>query len=450
MEAITEFVGTVNGIVWGIPMLILILGAGLFLTIGLRFLSIMKIPFGFSLLWKGRIPGDDAGDITPFNALMTSLSATIGTGNIAGVATAIFLGGPGAVFWMWMTALVGMATKYAEAVCAVRFRETDENGNFVGGPMYYIQNGMGANWRWLAITFALFAGIAGFGIGNMVQSNSIADALNTNFGIPHLYTGIIVALLVGAVLLGGIQRISEVAGRLVPLMAALYILASLVVLVINAGAIPHALGLIFTHAFTPTAATGGFRRLGGDHRRCSRWRSSFLHHDHRMVRQFRAFAAGPIAMLGTFIDTIISFRGNSSRPRRPDHRPVAGDLRLHHDHRMVLLFRAFAAVSVRHGHHHAVPRSLVAGGDCRGNDQTRLCLASGRYAERDDGDPEPDRADCAVAGRVRDHEGIFRHARQVGEQSVLGLRPGCRPKPVAKAVIVPPSPACYSLAVDDD
>ena len=174
------------------------------------------------------------------------------------MATAIFLGGPGAVFWMWMTALVGMATKYAEAVCAVRFRETDENGNFVGGPMYYIQNGMGANWRWLAITFALFAGIAGFGIGNMVQSNSIADALNTNFGIPHLYTGIIVALLVGAVLLGGIQRISEVAGRLVPLMAALYILASLVVLVINAGAIPHALGLIFTHAFTPTAATGGF------------------------------------------------------------------------------------------------------------------------------------------------------------------------------------------------
>ena len=240
MEAITEFVGTVNGIVWGIPMLILILGAGLFLTIGLRFLSIMKIPFGFSLLWKGRIPGDDAGDITPFNALMTSLSATIGTGNIAGVATAIFLGGPGAVFWMWMTALVGMATKYAEAVCAVRFRETDENGNFVGGPMYYIQNGMGANWRWLAITFALFAGIAGFGIGNMVQSNSIADALNTNFGIPHL-TGS--SALVGACFLA-VSSGFPVAGRLVPLMAALYILASLVVLVINAGAIPHALGLI--------------------------------------------------------------------------------------------------------------------------------------------------------------------------------------------------------------
>ena len=314
MEAITEFVGTVNGYVWGIPMLILILGAGLFLTIGLRFLSIMKIPFGFSLLWKGRIPGDDAGDITPFNALMTLLSATIGTGNIAGVATAIFLGGPGAVFWMWMTALVGMATKYAEAVCAVRFRETDENGNFVGGPMYYIQNGMGAKWRWLAVTFALFAGIAGFGIGNMVQSNSIADALNTNFGIPHLYTGIIVALLVGAVLLGGIQRISEVAGRLVPLMAALYILASLVVLVINAGAIPNALGLIFTHAFTPTAATGGF--AGAAVWAAIRFgvaRGVFSNEAglgsapiaHAAAKTKRPVSQGLVAMLGTFIDTII-------------------------------------------------------------------------------------------------------------------------------------------------
>jgi len=274
----------------------------------------MKIPFGFSLLWKGRIPGDDAGDIPPFKALMTSLSATIGTGNIAGVATAIFLGGPGAVFWMWMTALVGMATKYAESVCAVRFRETDENGNFVGGPMYYIQNGMGANWRWLAITFALFAGIAGFGIGNMVQSNSIADALNTNFGIPHLYTGIIVALLVGAVLLVGIQRISEVAGRLVPLMAALYILASLVVLVINAGAIPHALGLIFTHAFTPTAATGGF--AGAAVWAAIRFgvaRGVFSNEAglgsapiaHAAAKTKGPVSQGLVAMLGTFIDTII-------------------------------------------------------------------------------------------------------------------------------------------------
>ena len=314
MEFITEMVDAINGVVWGVPMLILILGAGLFLTVGLRFLTIMKIPFGFSLLWKGRIPGNDAGDITPFNALMTSLSATIGTGNIAGVATAIFLGGPGAVFWMWMTALVGMGTKYAEAVCAVRFREKDENGNFVCGPMYYIQNGMGANWRWLAITFALFAGIAGFGIGNMVQSNSIADALYTTFDIPHLYTGIIVALLVGAVLLGGIQRISQVAGALVPFMAALYILASIVVLAINANAIPAAFGLIFTHAFSPAAATGGF--AGAAVWAAIRFgvaRSVFSNEAglgsapiaHAAAKTKGPVSQGLVAMLGTFIDTLI-------------------------------------------------------------------------------------------------------------------------------------------------
>ncbi len=314
MEFITEMVGAINGVVWGVPMLILILGAGLFLTVGLRFLTIMKIPFGFSLLWKGRIPGNDAGDITPFNALMTSLSATIGTGNIAGVATAIFLGGPGAVFWMWMTALVGMGTKYAEAVCAVRFREKDENGNFVGGPMYYIQNGMGENWRWLAITFALFAGIAGFGIGNMVQSNSIADALYTTFNIPHLYTGIIVALLVGAVLLGGIQRISQVAGALVPFMAALYILASIVVLAINANAIPAAFGLIFTHAFSPAAATGGF--AGAAVWAAIRFgvaRGVFTNEAglgsapiaHAAAKTKSPVSQGLVAMLGNFIDTLI-------------------------------------------------------------------------------------------------------------------------------------------------
>ena len=314
MEFITEMVGAINGVVWGVPMLILILGAGLFLTVGLRFLTIMKIPFGFSLLWKGRIPGNDAGDITPFNALMTSLSATIGTGNIAGVATAIFLGGPGAVFWMWMTALVGMGTKYAEAVCAVRFREKDENGNFVGGPMYYIQNGMGENWRWLAITFALFAGIAGFGIGNMVQSNSIADALYTTFNIPHLYTGIIVALLVGAVLLGGIQRISQVAGALVPFMAALYILASIVVLAINANAIPAAFGLIFTHAFSPAAATGGFARAAvWAAIRFGVARGVFSNEAglgsapiaHAAAKTKGPVSQGLVAMLGTFIDTLI-------------------------------------------------------------------------------------------------------------------------------------------------
>ena len=313
MEALTQIVGDLNSIVWGVPMLILILGVGLYLTFGLRLLTIIKIPFGFDLLWKGRIPGDDKGN-SPFNALMTSLAATIGTGNIAGVATAIFLGGPGAVFWMWMTALVGMATKYAEAVLAVRFRETDERGKQVGGPMYYIQNGLGAKWKWLAICFALFAGIAGFGIGNMVQANSIANALNVNFAIPEWVTGLALVLLVGAVLLGGIERISTVAGKLVPFMAVAYIAAATLVLLINVAEIPAAIGLIFTHAFTPTAATGGF--AGAAVWAAIRFgvaRGVFSNEAglgsapiaHAAASTEGPVSQGLVAMLGTFIDTII-------------------------------------------------------------------------------------------------------------------------------------------------
>lgn len=314
MEQIQSFIGLINSYAWGVPMLILILGTGLFLSVGLKFMSIARIPFGFRLLWKGRIPGDDAGEISPFNALMTSLSATIGTGNIAGVATAIFLGGPGAVFWMWMTALVGMATKYAEAVCAVRFREQDENGNFVGGPMYYIKNGMGEKWKWLATLFAVFAAIAGFGIGNTVQSNSVADALYTNFGLPQVWTGIIIMILVGLVLVGGLKRISTVAGRLVPAMAVLYILANLVVILMNIDALPSAIGLIFTHAFTPAAATGGF--AGAAVWAAIRFgvaRGVFSNEAglgsapiaHAAAKSKGPVSQGLVAMLGTFIDTII-------------------------------------------------------------------------------------------------------------------------------------------------
>ena len=314
MEQIQSFISLINSYAWGVPMLVLILGTGLFLSVGLKFMSIARIPFGFRLLWKGRIPGEDAGEISPFNALMTSLSATIGTGNIAGVATAIFLGGPGALFWMWVTALVGMATKYAEAVCAVRFREQDENGNYVGGPMYYIKNGMGEKWKWLATLFAIFAAIAGFGIGNTVQSNSVADALYTNFGLPQVWTGIIIMILVGLVLVGGLQRISTVAGRLVPAMAVLYILASLVVILLNIGALPHAIGLIFTHAFTPSAATGGF--AGAAVWAAIRFgvaRGVFSNEAglgsapiaHAAAKSKGPVSQGLVAMLGTFIDTII-------------------------------------------------------------------------------------------------------------------------------------------------
>ncbi len=314
MEQITNFVGWLNGIVWGVPMLVLILGVGVYLTMGLRLYSIIKIPLGFAMLWSGRIPGKEKGEISPFNALMTSLSATIGTGNIAGVATAIFLGGPGAIFWMWMTALVGMATKYAEAVCAVKYRETDERGKHVGGPMYYIKNGLGAQWQWLAVLFALFAGIAGFGIGNMVQSNSIAAALQTNFAVPEFVTGVILMVLVGAVLLGGLQRISSVAGALVPVMAIAYIAASTIVLAINADQIPTAFGLIFTHAFSPTAATGGF--AGAAVWMAIRFgvaRGVFSNEAglgsapiaHAAAQTKGPVSQGLVAMLGTFIDTLI-------------------------------------------------------------------------------------------------------------------------------------------------
>ena len=313
MEAITNAVSWLNGIVWGVPMLVLILGVGLFLTVGLKLLTILKIPFGFKLLWQGRIPGGK-GEISPFNALMTSLAATIGTGNIAGVATAIFLGGPGAIFWMWMTALVGMATKFAEAVLAVRYREEDERGKFVGGPMYYIKNGLGKNWNWMAAAFALFAGIAGFGIGNMVQANSIANALNANFAIPEWLTGIVLVVLVGAVLLGGIERIATVAGKLVPVMAIAYISAGALVLVLHADAIPAAFGLIFTHAFTPSAATGGF--AGAAVWAAIRFgvaRGVFSNEAglgsapiaHAAAQTKGPVSQGLVAMLGTFIDTLI-------------------------------------------------------------------------------------------------------------------------------------------------
>ena len=314
MEVLNSFVGWVNGIVWGPLMLVLILGVGLFLQIGLKLMPILRIGTGFALLFKGRESGEGEGQITPFNALMTALSATIGTGNIAGVATAVFLGGPGALFWMWMTALVGMATKYAEAVCAVKFREQDSQGNFVGGPMYYIKNGLGAKWQWLGVAFALFGAIAAFGIGNGVQANGVAQVLETNFGFNTSVTGVVLMILTGAVILGGITRIGAVAGKLVPFMAVSYILMGLIVLLINADQLGTALGLVFTHAFTPSAAEGGF--AGAAVWAAIRFgvaRGVFSNEaglGSAPIAHAAAETKGPvnqglIAMLGTFIDTII-------------------------------------------------------------------------------------------------------------------------------------------------
>lgn len=308
-----EFIKTINGWAWGPPMLLLIAITGLFLTLGLRAYPILNIKKGFSLLWSGR-KAKGEGDISGFNALMTSLSATIGTGNIAGVATAIAMGGPGALFWMWMIALVGMATKYAEAVLAVHYREKDDLGNFVGGPMYYIKNGLGENWKWMAAAFAFFGMIAGFGIGNGVQANSVADVMHNSFNIPELASGIIMAILAALVLLGGIKRIATVAGKLVPFMAITYIIAGLILLIINFDQIPAAFDTILTHAFTPISAVGGF--AGATVWAALRFgiaRGVFSNEAglgsapiaHAAAQTNNPVQQGTIAMLGTFIDTLI-------------------------------------------------------------------------------------------------------------------------------------------------
>lgn len=315
MEALTQIITAINDIVWGPPMLVAILGTGLFLQLRLRLMPITRIVAGFVMVWRGRKAAPDApGEITPYAALMTALAATVGTGNIAGVATAIAIGGPGAMFWMWMTALVGMATKYAEVLLAVHFRETDDRGEQVGGPMYAIKNGLGRNWRWLGAAFAIFGGLAGFGIGNMVQSNSIAGALDAAFGVNPWVSGVVMAVCTGFVLLGGVKRIGAVAEKLVPFMCVGYIVASLIVLGIYADQVPAAFALIIESAFSPVAATGGF--AGAAVMMAIRYgvARGIFSNEAGLGTAGIAQAAGQsrnpvesglVGMMGTFIDTIV-------------------------------------------------------------------------------------------------------------------------------------------------
>ncbi|MCP4346731.1 MAG: sodium:alanine symporter family protein [Desulfobacterales bacterium] len=261
LKSFEGLVSKVGAFAWGPPMLILLVGTGFYLTFALRGLQFTKLIHSLYLgLVKRKEESDEPGDITHFQALMTALSATVGTGNIAGVATAIAAGGPGALFWMWVTGLVGMATKYSEALLAVKFRVKDENGEMSGGPMYYITNGLG--WKWLGTLFAIFASVAAFGIGNMVQSNSVADALEATFHIPFFVTGIILMIGTALVVIGGIKSIGKVTGVLVPIMIVFYMAGALVILLMNFTAIPAALALIVKQAFTPTAASGGFLGAG--------------------------------------------------------------------------------------------------------------------------------------------------------------------------------------------
>ena len=315
MEIITNTLEQISGVVWGPAMLVLLLGTGLYLTLGLRGMPIRRIGYGFRQILLGRKAGDrDEGEITPFQALSTSLSATIGTGNIGGVATAIALGGPGAVFWMWMTALVGMATKYAEAVLAVKYREVDEEGRYVGGPMYYIKNGLGGNWKWLGAAFALFAMVAAFGIGNTVQANAVADVVETNLYVPAWVTGLVLAVLVFLVIIGGIRRIAQLTEKVVPLMAIIYIIGALAVIFWNLPDVPGALAQIVTDAFTGTAASGGF--AGAAVWAAIRFgvaRGVFSNEAglgsapiaHAAAQTNNPVRQGTVGMMGTFIDTII-------------------------------------------------------------------------------------------------------------------------------------------------
>lgn len=257
--SIRGFLEKVNSLVWGAPLLILLVGTGIYLTIKLGFLQVFKLPLALKYIFSKDEEFEDdnnQGDVSSFAALCTALSATIGTGNIVGVATAISAGGPGALFWMWIAAFFGMATKYAEGVLAIKYREIDENGNISGGPMYYIEKGLGI--KWLGKLFALLGiGVAFFGIGTFGQVKSIADSAKIVFNMPLWITALIVTILVAMVTLGGIKRISKVSEKVVPLMAGIYIVAVLVVLFCNFREIPSAIALIIESAFDPKSALGG-------------------------------------------------------------------------------------------------------------------------------------------------------------------------------------------------
>ncbi|ATB70910.1 sodium/alanine symporter [Sulfurospirillum diekertiae] len=254
MEMIEKLVATLSGIVWGAPMLVLLVGTGLYLTIILRGMQFWALPHALKLIFHKESDGE--GEISHFAALMTALAATVGIGNIVGVATAITLGGPGAVFWMWMTGLVGMATKYSEAVLAVKYRQKGHHHGFKGGPMYYLTYGL--NMPKLGMAFAIFTAIAAFGIGNMTQANAVAQILSSEMAVPTWVTGVVLLTLTAVVILGGIKSIGNFTSFLVPFMILAYVSVSLVILAMNLDKLGDAFGLIFHYAFSPIAAGGGF------------------------------------------------------------------------------------------------------------------------------------------------------------------------------------------------
>lgn len=295
------------------PMVIILFGAGLYMMIGLKFYPILQLGSAFKGLFAGR-KGEGDGEISPFAALSTALSGQVGTGNLAGVATAIAMGGPGAIFWMWITAIFGMALAFGEGSLAIRYRETTSDGVKRGGPMSYIMMGLGPKWTWLAILFCLGTLFSALVTGNSIQANAVADGLNELFGIEEWLGGLIVAILVFIVILGGIKSIGSVAEKIIPFMAAAYIVMAVIVLILNAGDLPATFGLIFHGAFNEQAATGGF--VGAAMIIAIRFgaaRGLFSNEAgqgstamaHAVAQTNDPEQQGRMAMLGTFIDTII-------------------------------------------------------------------------------------------------------------------------------------------------
>lgn len=313
MESFIPMLNAIDSFMWGPPLITLLVGTGIYLTLRLKLLQVIRLPKALSLIFKAKNHGE--GDVSSFKALCVALAATVGTGNIVGVATAVKIGGPGAIFWMWMAAFFGMATKYAEGLLAVKYRSTDANGNIAGGPMYYIRKGMGEKYKPLATFFAAATIlVAYFGIGTFPQVNAIVDSAEISFGLSKVLTGAVLTILIAAITIGGLQSIAKVASKIIPFMAVMYILISLGLIAMNIESLPAAVALVFESAFTGTAAAGGF--AGSTIMMAMQngiARGVFSNESGLGSAPIAAAAAktkepaeqGLISMTGTFIDTLI-------------------------------------------------------------------------------------------------------------------------------------------------
>ena len=313
MESFIPMLNAIDSFMWGPPLITLLVGTGIYLTLRLKLLQVVRLPKALSLIFKAKNHGE--GDVSSFKALCVALAATVGTGNIVGVATAVKIGGPGAIFWMWMAAFFGMATKYAEGLLAVKYRSTDAKGNIAGGPMYYIRQGMGEKYKPLATFFAAATIlVAYFGIGTFPQVNAIVDSAEISFGLSKVLTGAVLTIIIAAITIGGLQSIAKVASKVIPFMAVMYITISLGLIVMNLDGVPAAVALIFESAFTGTAAAGGF--AGSTIMMAMQngiARGVFSNESGLGSAPIAAAAAktkepaeqGLISMTGTFIDTLI-------------------------------------------------------------------------------------------------------------------------------------------------